>query len=117
MNEEQTVVLCRTVKAYCPAQTIDRYTPAAWFDLLGEYSFQEAMEAVRAMARIKAFISPADIIGEIGRVRGAELDNARNRELFASIHVREQEVREGRRGKPPASLRETLAELRASLAP
>ena len=36
MNHAESILLCRTVAAYCPAQKFDALTPDAWHDLLGD---------------------------------------------------------------------------------
>jgi hypothetical protein len=115
MNMEQTVTLCRTVKACCPAQAFDRYTPDAWYVVLGDYDFEEAMTAVRVLASTLRFIAPADIIQEIKHMRNERARASQEAQLWDGVHHRQAEVRAGRRGAPPASLRETIAELRKQL--
>lgn len=115
MNMEQTVTLCRTVKACCPAQAFDRYTPDAWYAVLGDYDFQEAMTAVRDLAGVLRFIAPADIITGVKRARNERARETQEAQFWEGMHSRQAEVRAGRRGAPPASLRETIAELRRQL--
>lgn len=104
------------MKALCPAQAIDRFTPPAWYSVLEKYGFEDASGAVRRLADTHRFIAVADIIGELARVHNLELERQRSAELMSEIKDRDTEVREGRRGRPPAELAETLAELKRRLA-
>ena len=65
MTEEETVLLCRQVKSLCPAQTMDRFTSAAWYGVLGKYRYDDAVAAVNAVVQVKSFVSAADIIAEL----------------------------------------------------
>lgn len=103
------------MKALCPAQAIDRFTPPAWYSVLEKYGFEDASGAVRRLADTHRFIAVADIIGELARVHNLELERQRSAELMGEIRDRDEDVRAGRRGKPPAQLADTLAELRSSL--
>lgn len=65
MTPDETVVLARYVRALCPQQKFDEYTPDAWHDVIGEYSLASARSAAAAVARRQPFVSPAEIIDEI----------------------------------------------------
>lgn len=65
MTPAEAVVLTRYVKALCPQQKIDTYTPDAWHDLLGDLPLGEARAAAAAVARRQPFVSPSEIITEI----------------------------------------------------
>lgn len=58
-------MLTRYVKACCPQQAIDEYTADAWHDLLEDVTFDEAKQAVIAVARRQPFVAPAEIISEV----------------------------------------------------
>jgi hypothetical protein len=74
VNREQTVALCRYVKACCPQQAIDEYTPDAWHDLIGDLRFEDCREAVRAIAGRQPFVAPAEIKTEVKQIRAQRLD-------------------------------------------
>ncbi len=65
MTPTEMVMLTRFVKACCPQQKIDDYTPDAWFDLLGHLGLTECREAAGAVARRQPFVAPSEIIREI----------------------------------------------------
>lgn len=69
MTSEETVILVRYVKACCPQQQIDAYTPDAWHDLLGDLHLTDARHAVAAVARRQPFVAPAEIRAEVRRIR------------------------------------------------
>lgn len=69
MNPDETVLLARYVRALCPQQKFDEYTPDAWHDVLGPYRLAEARVAAAAVARRQPFVSPAEIIAEIRQRR------------------------------------------------
>jgi len=75
MTPDETVMLARYVRALCPQQKFDEYTPDAWHDVLGDYTLLECRSAAAEMARRQPFISPAEIIDVIRQRRG---DNARD---------------------------------------
>lgn len=75
MTPSETVVLARYVRALCPQQKFDEYTPDAWHDVLSEYQLADARAAAAAVAKRQPFISPAEIIDEIRQQR---VDNVRD---------------------------------------
>ncbi|SFY52098.1 zinc finger domain-containing protein [Streptomyces sp. F-1] len=64
MTPDETVVLARYVRALCPQQKFDEYTPDAWHDVLGDLPLDAARTAAAAVARRQPFVSPAEIRGE-----------------------------------------------------
>lgn len=70
MTPDETVILARYVRALCPAQRFDEYTPDAWHDVLGGYQLADARAAAAAVAGRQPFVSPSEIITEIRRRRG-----------------------------------------------
>lgn len=74
MTPTEAVTLCRYVKAICPQQAVDEYTPMAWADLLGDLRFVDAKEAARTLGQTKHFIDPADIRQEVRRARNRRID-------------------------------------------
>lgn len=73
MNATEALTLCRYVKAACPQQAIDTYTPDAWFDLLGDLDYAEALEAVKALCRQQPFVAPSEIRGQISDTRSRRI--------------------------------------------
>lgn len=73
MKDTETVVLTRYVKACCPQQQFDRYTPDAWHKILGDLPFADCEAAVTELAKQQPFIAPCDIRGEVRRIREARI--------------------------------------------
>ena len=73
MTPSEAVLLTRYVKACCPQQQIDDYTPDAWFDLLGDLSMADCREAVKVVGKRQPFVAPAEIRAEVRRVRNDRL--------------------------------------------
>ncbi|MFG3228156.1 hypothetical protein ACGF07_25690 [Kitasatospora sp. NPDC048194] len=74
MNPTETVILARYVRALCPQQKFDEYTPDAWYDLLGDYDLQDCKAAAVEIARRQPWVAPAEIITEVKRARTGRLD-------------------------------------------
>lgn len=76
MISTEAFALTRYVKALCPQQKFDDYTPDAWHDVLSGYTLEEARNAAAAVARRQPFVSPGEIATEIhkNRRRLMELD-------------------------------------------
>lgn len=77
MTEEENLLLVRYVKAACPQQAIDKYTPEAWYRLLGDLNFADADTAVGRLGRKQAFIAPCDIREEVTRIRDERIARMR----------------------------------------
>lgn len=73
MTPTETVVLVRYVKACCPHQAMDEYTPDAWYDLLGDLALADCKQAVQAVARRQPFVAPAEIRSEVRRIQDERL--------------------------------------------
>lgn len=73
MTPDQTLRLCRIVKALCPQQAMDEFTPDAWHLLLAPVRIEDARTAVETLGRRSAFIAPAEIIAEVKRIRAKRL--------------------------------------------
>lgn len=75
MNRNQAKDTLRKVLAYCPAQSVDEYTPDAWAEALDDIRFEDAIEAVRRIGRREAepgnslFIEPRHIRSEVRKLR------------------------------------------------
>ena len=73
MTPKETVLLAAYVKACCPQQAMGEYTPDAWHDLLGDLPFADCREAVTAVAKRQPFVAPAEIRGEVRKIRDLRL--------------------------------------------
>ena len=73
MNRQETVALTRYVKACCPQQAIDEYTPDAWHDLLGDLDLDACRQAAARVARRQPFVAPAEIRAEVRSERQQRL--------------------------------------------
>lgn len=73
MNSQQAAVLCRYVRALCPQQKFDEYTPDAWHDVLRNYLLEEARTAAATIANRQPFVSPGEIATEIRRMHADRL--------------------------------------------
>jgi hypothetical protein len=73
MTPDETLVLARYVKACCPQQTMDKYTPDAWHDLLGDLSFEDCRAAVVEVARRQPFVAPSEIRDGVKAIRSERL--------------------------------------------
>ena len=73
MTPQETLMLTRYVKACCPQQAIDEYTPDAWHDLLGDLALADCRAGVTAVARRQPFVAPAEIRAEVKRIRDDRL--------------------------------------------
>lgn len=78
MNLTETTDLLRIIKAICPAQAQDEYSPEAWNLILDDVSLPDATAAVRQIARSPdtkpLWIDPRMILNEVRRVRTARID-------------------------------------------
>lgn len=78
MTLDETADLLRTIRAICPAQAQDEYSPEAWNLVLDDVSLPDATAAVRRIARSASpkplWIDPRQILNEVRRIRAARLD-------------------------------------------
>ena len=77
MTPSETVILTRYVKALCPQQAIDEYTPDAWHDVLGGLTLTQARTAAANVASKQPFVAPSEILAEAERRYRAELGRRR----------------------------------------
>lgn len=73
MNDQEIAALIRMVKALCPAQRFDEYTPDAWLLVLDEVSFADARDALKPLALEQPFIAPTDIAKHVKRARNERI--------------------------------------------
>lgn len=79
MSPEETIALCRLVKAVCPAQALDQYTPDAWALILRHIDYNDAKQAVIDIASRplepgkSRYIEPGHIIAQVKRIRAQRL--------------------------------------------
>jgi hypothetical protein len=73
VTEEEALVLTRYVKACCPGQHIDKYTPDAWADLLEDLDYADCELAAAAVAKRQPFVGVAEIRAEVRRIRSDRL--------------------------------------------
>jgi hypothetical protein len=102
VTPSETVILTRYVKALCPAQAIDEYTPDAWHDVLGGYSLAECRAAAATAATTSAFVAPAEIIAEVKRSRRAVGERVRSERILAPARAVRSQLDD------PRPLRETI---------
>lgn len=111
MTPEETVALARIVRASCPQQKFDEYTPDAWHDLLGDLSLNDCRNAVRTVAARQPFVSPSEIRAEVQRIRSNRLhdfqyvpvEGDEDPEVYlAALREQKAAVADGRREAAPA---------------
>ena len=77
MNQAEAIMICRFVKAACPAQAMDTFSPDVWAFMLDDVDFEDAKEAVRYLGSLEMepgkarYIEPGHIIGQVRRIRAA----------------------------------------------
>lgn len=111
MTPREAVLLTRYVKACCPGQQIDEYTPDAWHDILGALELADCREAVRTIAARQPFVAPAEIAAEVKRVRAERLHDFQyvpvpgdesTAVYLAALREQREAVASGRREPAPA---------------
>jgi len=84
VNQTEIIKLCRLVKALCPSQVFDEFSPDAWGLILSGYRYEDAKSAVATIASAplepgrSRYIEPGHVIGGILRIRRARLDAFEN---------------------------------------
>ncbi|GAA0423723.1 hypothetical protein [Streptomyces luteireticuli] len=72
MTPDETVALTRYVRAMCPGQRFDEYTPDAWHDVLRSYDLGDARQAVVALVDAGAvFVGVGEIAARVRQMRAA----------------------------------------------
>ncbi|PSJ29574.1 hypothetical protein B7P34_06815 [Streptosporangium nondiastaticum] len=124
MTPEETVALTRYVRAICPGQRFDEYTPDAWHDVLAPYNLADARAAVIALVDSgKAFVAVGEITAKVRELRAGrsrhihgpgqhpEIPDADPDDIPAYLAaVRAQRIR----AADPTTRRRPLAELLAA---
>lgn len=74
MTPTEAVDLVELVASMCPAMRMEEKTGEAWYLLLGDLEFAEAVAAAAIVGREQRFIAPADIRAQVtaSRKRAAE---------------------------------------------
>lgn len=85
MTPDEVVVLARYVRALCPGQKFDEFTPDAWHDVLADFGLADSRAAAAAVAKRQPFVSPAEIITEIRKHRDDRADGYQGPGLSAAI--------------------------------
>lgn len=89
MTPEQALGICRLVKAACPAQKFDEYTPDVWAPMLADVDFDQAQKAIVEIGKRQPWIGPSDIVSEVKRSSAPALPYHRPiREVLAEIDAR-----------------------------
>lgn len=122
MTPDETVILARYVRALCPQQKFDEYTPDAWHDVIGDLPLDAARAAAAAVARRQPFVSPAEIRAAYTTHREQTAADIQGPGLPAAIPdadpddvpaylaaVREQRTRAADGTEKPRPVRELLA--------
>lgn len=81
MNRTEAVKLCRLIRALCPTQPLDVYTPDAWSLVMADIRYDDATEAVQTIYRNQGNdqewggrrIEADDIIREVRRIRNQRI--------------------------------------------
>ena len=74
MSPEEAVMLCRYVRACCPQQAIDEYTPIAWADHLEHVTYDDAKIAAKAITARQPFVQIAELKAEVKRIRAKRIE-------------------------------------------
>lgn len=101
MNAQEAINVCRYVRAACPQQAMDEFTPQAWADLLGDVRYEDAQEAVRVLVKRQPFVAPAEIRNEIKSISRKRLEKFGTADLpsdmpnsFSNPNASVEEMRE-----------------------
>jgi hypothetical protein len=74
MTPTQAGALFRIARAGLPHQKFDEYTPDLWAELFRDLPFDDARKALVDMVSRQVFVSAAEIIAEVKRIRGRRID-------------------------------------------
>lgn len=125
MTPREAVLLTRYVKACCPQQQIDEYTPDAWHDLIGHLELADCREAVKTVAVRQPFVAPAEIRAEVQRIRSNRLHDFQYvpvegdsdpQVYLAALRDQRAAVADGRREAAPAGVEASGRPVRELLA-
>lgn len=71
MTPTQTVKLVAIIRQLWPSMKVDEHTPDAWHVILDDLAFDDALAAVRHLARTRSgYIAPADIRRQVAAAAG-----------------------------------------------
>lgn len=74
MTGTEALMLVRLVRAMCPQQKLDEYTPDAWAMVLDDLRFEDCRQAIKNLGARQVFIAPSEIRTEVRRIRRDRLD-------------------------------------------
>jgi hypothetical protein len=81
VNQSEAIMICRLVKAACPSQAVDTYSPDAWAFMLDDIDYDDAKAAVRYLGRLdlepgkSRYIEPGHVIAQVKRIRAKRIDD------------------------------------------
>lgn len=73
MTSKEAAVLCRLVREACPQQAVSDGTPDMWAVVLADIRLADAKEATLNLVRSQPFVTPAEIITEVRKIRSARI--------------------------------------------
>jgi hypothetical protein len=76
MTPDEAITLAEKAAACCPQQRFNEETPDAWYALLADLPYDDALEGLWRAAREKPFVSPAEIRHHVKAIRRERLRNA-----------------------------------------
>lgn len=74
MTPTQAGALYRIARAGLPHQKFDEYTPDLWAELFADLAFDDARAALVDMVKRQTFVSAAEIIAEVKRIRARRIE-------------------------------------------
>lgn len=74
MEPNELELITRGIKALCPAQKWDEYTPDVWLQVLRKVKYAEAAAAVERLGARQPWIGPSDISKDVEAVHKWRLD-------------------------------------------
>lgn len=74
MGPDELEQITRGIKALCPAQKWDEYTPDLWLGVLQRVRYADATVALERLAARQPWIGPSDIVREVSAIRGGRLE-------------------------------------------
>lgn len=115
MTREEMVLLCRYVRACCPQQHMDEYTPDAWHDILGDVPLDFAKAAVVRICRRQPWVAPAEILAEARLIRDEVQPSRPALEAVPDEDPRPRAEIEATNARGLASVRKILGDVMADL--
>ena len=74
MTPTEAAKLCAFAGQCFPQQKINEFTPDAWGLILEHVRYSDAQDALVLLARKQPFVSPAEIIREVKKLRAKRID-------------------------------------------